>query len=65
MSTYEITRTGVRYELMVRTPNGACPIITSFVSLRRARSYMFKRIITLTNDELDELLTMDEEWSDC
>jgi hypothetical protein len=65
MSTYEIVRTGVRYELIERTPNGACPIVTFFRSLRQARSYMFGRIATLTNDELDELLARDEPWSDC
>ena len=65
MSTYEITRKGVRYQLIERTATGACPIITPFPSLKRARSYMFKRFAMVMNDELDELLATDEEWSDC
>ena len=56
MSTYEIIRMGVRYEFIERPPNGACPIITRFRSLRWARSYMFRRFATLTNDGLGRII---------
>ena len=55
MSMYEIIRVGVRYQLIERA---------SFRSLRRARSYMFKRIVTLTNDEMDGLLSVDDGCPD-
>jgi hypothetical protein len=59
-SIYEIIRTGVRYELIERIPNGACPTVTSFLSLRQARACMFGCIAILKHDELNELLARDE-----
>jgi hypothetical protein len=65
MSTYEIIRTGARYELIEQTPKGESPVVPCFRSLKLARSHMFRRFATPTNDELDELIARDEHWSDC
>lgn len=63
MSDYEITRVGQDYHLSETHTSGAmCAVV--FRTREEARTCLFRRMATLSHDEMDDWLASEEQWID-
>lgn len=63
MSGYEITRVGQDYHLTETDLSGTmCAVV--FRTREDARTFLFRRMVMLTDEELEECLSREEDWID-